>query len=150
MERFGLMRRVLFVTPFAGGNVTPTLGIASALAGAGNDVRILGHPQLESAVAESGLSFRSFLRARPWTPIVDRPGTASMLGWLRLASDRGIARDVEAELRRAPADVVVVDCMVPVALRPARRSGSPVVLLLHAFSSYWQEQWRLASPMGAW
>lgn len=144
------MARVVFVTPFAGGNVPPTIAIASALAARKHEVQVLGHPQIEEAAVGAGLRFLPFSQARGWSPIVDRPGTASMLSWLRLASDRGIARDLAVELERTPADLVVVDCMVPVALRPARRSGARVVLLLHAFSGYWGRQWRLSSPMGAW
>ena len=117
------MSRILFVTPHAGGNVPPTLEIARELVAAGHDVRALGHARLEAQFTDTGATFRPFLRARPWSPVAERPGTRSMLGWLRLASDRGIAADVRDELARRPAEVVVVDCMVPVALRPARRAG---------------------------
>lgn len=145
------MSRILFVTPHAGGNVPPTLEVAAELVAGGHDVRVLGHPRLEEQFVARGVGFHPFRRARPWSPIVERPGILSMLGWLRLASDRGIAADVRDELARRPADVVVVDCMVPVALRPARRSGAGVVLLLmHAFSGYWVSQWSARTPVGAW
>ena len=144
------MTRILFVTPHAGGNVPPTLEVAGELVAGGHDVRVLGHPRLEEQFVARGVEFRPFRRARPWTPVVERPGLLSMLRWLRLASDRGIAADVRDELERQPADVVVVDCMVPVALRPARRSGAGVALLLHAFSGYWVSQWSATGPVGAW
>ncbi|NPD06074.1 glycosyltransferase family 1 protein [Nocardioides sp. zg-1308] len=73
-----------------------------------------------------------------------------MLQWLRVASDRGIATDLTGELERSAADVVVVDCMTPVALGAARRSGAGVVLLMHAFSGYWTSQWSTTSPIGMW
>lgn len=142
--------RILFVTPQAGGNVPPTLAIAERLLTDGHDVRVIGHPALESVFTGVGVAFRCFTHARPWSPISNRPGLRSMLGWLSLASDRGIETDVRDELARAPADVVVVDCMIPVALRAARRSGARVVLLMHAFSKYWIDGWAHASPLGAW
>lgn len=144
------MARFLVVTPDAGGNLPPTLAIARALADRGHAVSVLGHAQLADAVNAAGLRFRPFTAARRWSPIVERPGVKSMLGWLRLASDRGIARDTAAELARRPVDAVIVDCMIPVALGPARRSGGRVVLLLHTMSEYWVRQWAVTSPMGAW
>lgn len=142
--------RILFVTPQAGGNVPPTLAIAEQLLADGHDVRVIGHPALESVFTDVGVAFRRFTHARPWSPISDRPGLRSMLGWLSLASDRGIEADVRDELACEPADVVVVDCMIPVALRAARRSGARVVLLMHAFSKYWIDGWATSSPVGAW
>ena len=82
--------------------------------------------------------------------MVAKPGVRTMLGWLRLASDRGIRRDANAVLAAWPAQIVVIDCMIPVALKSARESGAKVVLLMHAFSSYWTAQWSSVSPMGAW
>jgi UDP:flavonoid glycosyltransferase YjiC (YdhE family) len=144
------MVRILLVTPSAGGNVPPTLAIAAQLLADGHDVLAIGHPQLQAAFSDAGVDFRPFTRARRWSPVTDRPGVRSMLGWLPLASDRGIEGDVGDELARRPVDVVVVDCMIPVALRAARRSGARVVLLVHAFSGYWIDLWSRSNPLGAW
>ncbi len=144
------MTRVLFITPHAGGNLPPTLAIATSLVARGHQVRVLGHPQLADAVVAAGIAFLPFHRARPWSPLSAEPSLVSMLAWLRVASDRGIAADVASELSRTAADVVVVDCMTPVALRAARSSGAKVVLLMHAFSSYWTSQWSRRNPIGVW
>jgi UDP:flavonoid glycosyltransferase YjiC (YdhE family) len=141
---------ILFATAHAGGNVPPTRAIAAELARRGHTVRVIGHAALATTFEGSGVEFVAYRRARPWSPIVGKPGIRSMLGWLRLASDPGIAVDVAAELARAAPDVVVVDCMIPAALRAARRAGSPVVMLVHAFSGYWLGQWSPVSPMGLW
>jgi hypothetical protein len=116
----------------------------------GHELLVAGHSQLAPAVATSGLRFRAFQFARQWTPVVAKPGIRSMLGWLGLASDRGIRRDVKAVLKDWPASIVVVDCMIPAALKAARESGASVVVLMHAFSGYWISQWSASSPMGAW
>jgi UDP:flavonoid glycosyltransferase YjiC (YdhE family) len=144
------MASILLVTASAGGNVPPTRAIACELANRGHAVRVMGHDALASTFDTPGVEFIPYTRARPWNPIVVKPGTRSMLAWLGLSSDRGIAADIAAELRREPADVVVVDCMIPVALRPARRSGARVAMLLHAFSAYWLDQWAPTSPIGFW
>jgi UDP:flavonoid glycosyltransferase YjiC (YdhE family) len=44
---------------------------------------------------------------------------------------REFCRDVTEELRRAPADVVVVDTLIPSALSAAEAAGVPSVLLMH-------------------
>ncbi|AYF98851.1 glycosyltransferase [Protaetiibacter intestinalis] len=141
---------MLVVTAHAGGNTQPVAAVIAALARRGCRVRVLAHPAVSAAYEASGAEFLPYRHARPWSPLAARPGIRSMLGWLGLASDRGIARDVAEELAREPADVVLVDCMVPVALAPARASGATTVLVLHAFSRYWTGQWRPTSPMGAW
>lgn len=128
----------------------PTLAIARSLIAGGHLVRLLGHQQLADVAAQAEIPFVPFRHARPWSPLTPRPGLLSMLGWLRLASDPGIASDVTEELRRSAADVVVVDCMTPVALRAAHRSGAKVVILMHAFSQYWADQWSPRSPIGIW
>lgn len=144
------MSRILFVTPHAGGNVPPTVAIARELLAGGHEVRVLGHPGLEQTFAGEGIPFRPFRHARSWNPITTRPSMLTMLGWLRLASERAIARDVRDELANEPADVVVVDCMVPVALRAARASGAHVMMLMHAFSGYWAGSWSWRNPLGFW
>jgi UDP:flavonoid glycosyltransferase YjiC (YdhE family) len=141
---------ILIVTASAGGNVPPTLAIARELAERGHAIRVLGHEALATGFDEPGIDFIPYTRARRWNPIVGRPGVRSMLAWLGLAADPGIAADVAAELARESVDAVMVDCMIPCALEPARRSGARVVLLQHAFSAYWKGQWSTSSPVGLW
>ncbi len=146
--------RVVSVLPHAGGNVPPTIAILRELAARGHEVEVLGHGQLAARVTEAGLAFTPFRHARPWSAAVDRPGVRSMLGWLTLASDRGIGRDLADAVSDSPADLLLIDCMVPGALPAARavsrRSGAPVAVLLHTFSGYWADQWSRRAPMGLW
>jgi UDP:flavonoid glycosyltransferase YjiC (YdhE family) len=144
------MSRVLSVLPEAGGNVAPTLEILRELAGRGHAVTVLGHRPLGPRVEAAGLGFRPFTRARPWSPVVADPGVRSMLGYLPLASDRGVAADLTAAAAALAPDVVLVDCMVPVGLRAARATGARVGLVLHTVYGYWDAQWSVRSPVGAW
>ena len=111
------MARIISVVPHAGGNLDPTLEILSELRRRGHEVIVLGHAQLEETVTARQFGFRAFRSARPWTAIVERPGMRSMAGFLRLASDRGIGRDLAALAAEMRPDLVVVDCMVPGALK---------------------------------
>ena len=135
--------RVLSVLPHAGGNVAPTVQLLVELAARGGQVEVLGHEQLRDVVSATGLDFRPFAHARPWNATVANPGLRSMLGYLRLASDRGLGMDVAAAVADREADVIIVDCMVPAALRSARASGAAVVMVMHTLSSYWTRSGRL-------
>jgi UDP:flavonoid glycosyltransferase YjiC (YdhE family) len=146
--------RIVSVLPHAGGNVPPTLAILRVLASRGHELEVLGHPQLADRVTEAGLAFTPFRHARRWSAAVDDPGVRSMLGWLTLASDRGIGRDLTDAVAGSPADLLLIDCMVPGALPAARaasrRSGAALAVLLHTFSGYWADQWSATAPLGAW
>jgi UDP:flavonoid glycosyltransferase YjiC (YdhE family) len=143
------MARILSVLPHAGGNVAPTLEILGELARRGADVTVLGHAQLADAVEGAGFRFRSFKHARAWSATVESPGWRSLAGYLPLASDRGVGRDLAEAAKVAP-DLVMVDCMLPGALRAARATGAPVVMVMHAMISYWESQWSRRAPLGLW
>ena len=144
------MARILSVLPHAGGNVSPSLEILSELRRRGHDVLVLGHAQLAEPVAARGLGFRPFAHARPWSATSENPGLRSMAGFLLLASDRGARRDVSDAALDFQPELVVHDCMMPGALAASRRTGVPVVMVLHTLYPYWEEQWGLRSPMGLW
>jgi UDP:flavonoid glycosyltransferase YjiC (YdhE family) len=146
--------RIVSVLPHAGGNVPPTLAILRVLAARGHEVEVLGHAQLAERVSDTGLAFTPFRHARRWSAHADRPGLRSMLGWLTLASDRGIGRDLADAVAESPADLLLLDCMVPAALPAAssasQTSGALVAVLLHTLSGYWADQWSARAPMGLW
>src|SRR4051794_41806152 len=106
------MADILFVTWDGGGNVPPALGIAAELARRGHRPRFLGHASQESDVVGAGHRFRPFETADDF--VGRRP--ASVARMVRLFSDRAMGRDLLIEVRREPADVVVVDAMLLGAL----------------------------------
>jgi len=119
--------RFLLATWDGGGHAAPMLSIARALARRGHDVRVLADPCFAADVRAAGAHFV------PWrhAPHTDAAGTPS--GVLRRERDArspkeqfeavrdglicgpaaDFARDTLEELRRAPADVVVADHMLP-------------------------------------
>lgn len=144
--------RILFAVPEAGGNVPPTVVLLAELVRRGHEVRIVGHEAVRQRVEGVGATFTAARSARAWSPdgAMADPSPWRMLGWLTLATDRGFAADVVAELVRGPYDAAVVDCMLPATLAAARGGPVPVALLVHTMSGYWGEQWSARTPMGAW
>jgi UDP:flavonoid glycosyltransferase YjiC (YdhE family) len=134
----------------AGGNTLPTVAIANELVRRAHDVLVLGHGTQHAAFAAAGLRPRTWSSPRAWSPRADRPGVRTMLSWLPLASDRGYGRDLAAAVVDDDVDLVLVDCMIPGALRRVRATGVRVAVLVHAFSGYWRDQWSRRSPMGWW
>ncbi len=122
----------VIVTWAGGGVIQPALGLARLLAAAGHRVRILGPAAIETRAIAAGATFR------PWPPGVEialRPGHSLDDDWddvfenflLGSAPPAALA----AELRRGPADVVVVDFMLRSTLFEAERLGVPHVALVH-------------------
>jgi UDP:flavonoid glycosyltransferase YjiC (YdhE family) len=62
-------------------------------------------------------------------------------------ADRGMGRDLLASLRRSPADLVVVDCLLFGAMEVLRESGTRYVVLEHLYDAYLRGPW-LRGPLG--
>lgn len=126
------MSRFLFVTWDGAGNLVPTLGLARRLAARQHDVRVLGHRSIDARVGRAGWRFRE-LR---WTAEVDsargRDGGDDMHAMARQVwFDGGICAEVRDELSRESADLLVGDCLLPVALCTAEAMQLPAVALFH-------------------
>lgn len=136
--------RLLFVIIDGGGNVDPQLGVAAEALRRGHDVRVMAHDSVADRVAATGAAFRPFRRApqsdtrSPETDLIRDWEARTRLGALQLASKRlaleparAFAEDVHGELTAEPADVAVVDCLVPGAAFGAEAAGVPRVALVH-------------------
>jgi UDP:flavonoid glycosyltransferase YjiC (YdhE family) len=137
------MSNVLFVTWDGGGNVPPALGIAQELQQRGHRVRVMGHPVQHAQVTGAGLDFTAFHSARPFTAT----DSSSPLDYERVFGDRAMGRDVVEELRREPAALVVVDCILFGAMEAVAAAGVPYVVLEHMYDAYLVRRW-LRGPMG--
>ncbi len=134
---------VLFVTWDGGGNVPPALGIATELHRRGHRVRVMGHPVQQAHVTGAGLDFTAFDTARPFTATDD----STPLDYVGVFGDRAMGRDVVEELRREPAGLVVVDCILFGAMQAVATAGVPYVVLEHMYDAYLVRRW-LRGPMG--
>lgn len=139
------MADILFVTWDGGGNVPPALGIAAELAGRGHRTRFLGHASQEHQLRADGHGFTAYAEAADF--IGREP--ASPVRLIRLFSDRGMGRDLLAEVRARPADLVVVDALLLGALDAAAEAELRYVPLQHLFDRYQRGSW-LKGPVGSW
>jgi UDP:flavonoid glycosyltransferase YjiC (YdhE family) len=137
------MKSIMFATWDGGGNVPPAIGIARELARRGNGVRMLGHARQREAIEGAGLDFVAYEKAMPYSCL----GNNTPITMMKVFGDRGMGKDLLAEYRRQPADVVVIDYMLMGALDAARRAGLPYVPLGHTFEEYFRKKW-MSGPMG--
>ncbi|MEJ5946457.1 glycosyltransferase [Pseudokineococcus basanitobsidens] len=133
--------RVLLATIPLQGHSAPALPVAAELVGRGHDVRWLTGADLEDPVAATGS------RHLPLGAAPDHPDTT----WLEALPDRrppgprrlaqdfehlflrsvpGWVADLEAELRTAPADVLLVDVGLVETARAVRERGGPPFAVL--------------------
>ncbi len=137
------MSSILFVTWDGGGNVPPAEGIAYELAARGHEVRFIGHPGLADRFAGTGLDFQPYDRARPFRS-TDSNSPAALAATF---GDRGMGQDVLAELRRRPAQLVVVDCLLFGVMKALSADGREYAVLEHFYDEYLMRRW-LRGPMG--
>jgi len=126
------MSHILFVTWDGGGNVTPALAIARRLKTDGESVRFLGQSQQREHLERDGFGFAAYRTPGPWTATGKRNARTNAVGFLRLLAGRSLGRDLIAEVRAHPADLVVIDCLLYGALDAAVRARLPHVVLVHS------------------
>ncbi|MEY2469487.1 MAG: hypothetical protein QOF21_2185 [Actinomycetota bacterium] len=137
------MSNVLVITWDGGGNVPPALGIAAELQQRGHRVRVMGHSVQHAHVTGKGLDFTAFHTARPFTA-VDK---STLIDYLGVFGDLAMGRDVVEEMRREPADLLVIDCILFGAMEAVAAQGVPYVVLEHMYDAYLIRRW-LRGPMG--
>ncbi len=127
------MSRFLIVTWDGAGNLVSTLGIAQRLVEAGHDVRLLGHRSIDERCGRAGWAFRPFASAPeydstdPGDPAEEMP---FLMQHVFFGSD--VARDVATEFEREPADVLLVDALMPAAVCAAEALPVPTAALFHS------------------
>ena len=128
----------------SGGGVEAVQTVVQRAVRRGHQVRVLGTEGLRSRFESAGASFRVYRHVpdndcrRPETDIVKEWEARTPLGVFARVRDRVMfgparefCRDIVEELDREPADVVVVDTLIPSALSAAEAAGVPSVLLMH-------------------
>ena len=100
------MAEIVVVTWDGGGNVPPALAIARELAARGHGVRVLGHRSQRRRPRGGRLRGRPAGREAREFRAGDSHSTRELLATF---GDRGMGRDLLAELGRRPADLVLVD-----------------------------------------
>jgi UDP:flavonoid glycosyltransferase YjiC (YdhE family) len=131
-------KRFLVATWDGGGNLQPTLDLVEALMRRGHRVFVLGHDVQKAQIEAAGGAFVRYETAPQW----DLGGP----GWARgdpvglFIAFGGTARDdLLATAQRLEPDVVLIDCMLPGALRAARHAGYKTVALVHVLYSFFAD-----------
>ncbi|MFU8874006.1 glycosyltransferase [Micromonospora sp. SL4-19] len=141
------MTSSLFVTWDGGGNVPPALGVAAELQRRGHAVRMLGHPGQRQAVEAAGLRFEPYRHARAWSPVTRTNSPQWAVKYLRLFTETAVGVDVAESLRREPADIAVVDCMLLAGIKAAQDLPVQQVTLMHTLHRYLHGAWA-RGPIG--
>jgi MGT family glycosyltransferase len=136
------MSRYLFVTWDGGGVVPPALGLAHELATRGHEVRFLGHPVQRARIEHAGFPFAGFERS-PEFEVRSRtaPWYEPTPNGIRASADVKfqplMVDDVQAEIGRSKAEVLVVEYTLRGALIAAEQSGLPAAALGNTFYGAW-------------
>jgi MGT family glycosyltransferase len=128
----------------SGGGVEAVQTVVRRAATRGHQVRVLGTEGLRSRFEAAGAEFRPYRYApdndcrsaatdlvREWEARTPLGVFARVRDRVMFGPAREFCRDVTEELDREPADVVVVDTLIPSALSGAEAAGCPSVLLMH-------------------
>jgi MGT family glycosyltransferase len=128
----------------SGGGVEAVQTVVGRAVARGHQVRVLGTEGLRSRFESAGATFVRYRYApdndmsKPETDLVkDWQSRNPVTQWRRVRDRqlvgpaRELCRDVAEELQREPADVAVVDTMVPAAMFGAEVSRVPVVIVMH-------------------
>lgn len=129
------MTAVLIVTWDGGGNVPPALGLAAELLARGHSVIVLGHPSQRAEVEAVGAASVDYRTLPRWNPRALDGALAFASGYLRLFTDGRFGSEVRDAIDRFDPDVVVVDALLPAAMRAAVDSGRPTAVLVHTVLS---------------
>ncbi len=123
--------RFLIVTWDGGGNAPPALGLGRRLIARGHSVRVLAHRTLRERIEAARCAFRPFPAALEWDPAKGRAFEDQREAFRAILVGLPLAETVLAEVRREPADVLIVDCMLRSALCAAKCARLPTVALVH-------------------
>jgi MGT family glycosyltransferase len=136
--------RILVAGWDSGGGVEAVQTVVRRAVDRGHQVRVLGTAGLRDRFESAGASFRVYRYApdndcrSAETDLIKEWEARTPLGQFARARDRVMfgparefCRDVTEELDREPADLVVVDTLIPTALSGAEAAGRPTVLLMH-------------------
>ena len=132
--------RAVLVTWDGGGNLPPMLGIGQELRRRGWAVDVLGHQSHRARVEAAGLTFVPVTRGHEYESA--SPRNTLRAAWMMSAAfaDRGRGLDAVAAARSdhdvPSADLFVVDCLLWGALAECRKSGIPVVSVVHSLWQY--------------
>lgn len=133
------MSRIIWACWDGGGNLTPSLGIATVLERRGHEVRFFGRPEMIGRVEAAGLRAVELEHART---DLDRYSFHALPTVFGYTSSRAVGEELVDVVEANDPDVVVIDAMFAAALNVAPRFGRPSAVMLHTFLYRLIDGWR--------
>ena len=136
------MAKILWACWDGGGNLTPSLGVAQALATRGHNVVFAGRPEMVSRVEAAGFATRELTQAYTLLDRFDWQPAAQLRIFAYLGSP-AVGDELVSLVRREAPDVVVIDAMFSAALHVAPAFAAPTVAMVHTFARRTAPMWTM-------
>jgi UDP:flavonoid glycosyltransferase YjiC (YdhE family) len=133
------MARILWACWDGGGNLTPSIGIATVLEGRGHEVHFYGRPEMVGRVHAASLPATELVHA--WTDL-DRYSFHPLATVFGFTSSPTVGLELVDLVHDQDPDVVIIDAMFSTALDVAPRFERPTAVMLHTFFDRLFDGWR--------
>jgi UDP:flavonoid glycosyltransferase YjiC (YdhE family) len=134
------MARILWLNWSGGGNLPPSLGVARVLGERGHDVTFAGRPEMVPRVDAAG--FRAIELTRAYEQVERYPQGSFLTRMSCYLTSPATGEQVREVIAGEAPDLVLIDCMFPVALAEARSFGLPSAVVCHTFVFRQLDMWR--------
>ncbi len=132
------MARVIWACWDGGGNLPPSLGIATELQRRGHDVSFHGRPDMVDRAQAAGLAATALLSARD---DIGRYSFHPMPTVFGFTGSPGVGDELVQVAEAEKPDVLVIDAMFAAALDAASRIDAPSIVMVHTFANRLREMW---------
>ena len=133
------MARIMWACWDGGGNLTPSIGIATVLEARGHTVHFFGRPDMVGRVEAAGLAATELTDAYADLNRYSFHPLATVFGY---TSSPAVGKELVARASAYEPDVVVIDAMFASALNVATRFDRPTAVMLHTFFDHLIDMWR--------
>jgi UDP:flavonoid glycosyltransferase YjiC (YdhE family) len=133
------MARILWACWDGGGNLTPSIGIATVLEERGREVHFYGRPEMVGRVEAAGLTATRLVNARTDLDRYSFHPLATVFGF---TSSPAVGQELVDLVHDWDPGVVVIDAIFSAALNVAPRFDRPIAVMLHTFFDRLLDDWQ--------
>ena len=138
------MAKYLWACWDGGGNLTPSLGVAGALADRGHDVEFFGRPQMVPRVTAAGLAAAELADSFRLIDQFSSHPLATVFGY---TCSPAVGEELVGVVAERQPDVVVIDAMFTAALAVAPRYDRPTAVMVHTLFDRLYDGWQGLTTM---
>lgn len=140
------MARILWACWDGGGNLPPSLGIATELTRRGHEVAFHGRPDMVGRATAAGIQASAFASS---FDDLDRYSFLPMPTVFGFTGSPAVGRELVELAGTAKPDVLVIDAMFATALDVAPQIDAPSVVMVHTFANRLRDVWLRGFAMQA-